>query len=618
MIRRSESGVHPGHAAAGDQHVDGRIRRLRAQSTGCRRDDRRRSRAARPAARAPRDPPRWEPRAAYTPAYAAAGDQHVDRPAVLVALLGGVVDLLQEHAVGLDLRDQLVPLRQAHVAQDHLVDGGVHDRVQIGRQVGDLLALVRVERGHDLRVVPVPARLHLQVPVDLVLGPVHPVQAHVDVGREGAVGAGADLVHELVDQVGAGLTGVLRPHLVREHVVVAVAHPVHALEPERLHLREFLRVGVVEEAGDRVLVLRLLADGPHLAPHLFLVEQRAAVAGRVGQHLGRRPPGVRIDRHDGVVGALAVGGVVVEEEALAGRLLLPPLRGGQGGEVRVQDAVHVGVVQVLQQVAVPRLDRAVRPAPAVQVGVVVHVAAGAEGVGDVAHQAAPAAARGPRVALGIGGLDGGQHVVELVEALRLLQAQVLDHVGADHADDAAVELEVLGGRERVVDAVDGRLLHALVPLQDALVVGHHGVDHVVQRQEHAGVAELVQVVAVHPEDVGHVVGGDQGALLGVVVAAGDRGQVEADVQLLLDGVDHGRVDVDRGGAAVRQDHREHGGLHGHGFFGRGSGERAAGGQQPHGAKDGQSLHQRTSGLSCPAGSGRGQPFRLPIIIPFTK
>ena len=150
------------------------------------------------------------------------------------------------------------------------------------------------------------------------------------------------------------------------------------------------------------------------------------------------------------------GHVVVVEQRLAGAELLVPLTRRVNGEVGIQHAVLVGAAEVLQDAAELRLYRAVHPAVLARHPVDAPAHPHRES-GEV-EQVARAASVGPRLAVGELALEGGQHLVQLLEVVRHLQPEIVQQVAADVGYRTVEQLERVELRHVVHCAVDERLL----------------------------------------------------------------------------------------------------------------------------------------------------------------
>ena len=163
-------------------------------------------------------------------------------------------------------------------------------------------------------------------------------------------------------------------------------------------------------------------------------------------------------------------------------------------EVGIQHAVLVGAAEVLQDAAELRLYRAVHPA--VLARHPVDAPAHPHRESGAVEQVARAAAVGPRLAVRELALEGGEHLVQLLEVVRHLQPEIVQQVAADVGDRTVEQLERVELRHVVHGAVDESLPGVghrfdLLPQRRRL-----GLQRFVERQEHAGVGEVVHLALV--------------------------------------------------------------------------------------------------------------------------
>ena len=189
------------------------------------------------------------------------------------------------------------------------------------------------------------------------------------------------------------------------------------------------------------------------------------------------------------------------------------------------------------------LDRAVHPALLARHPV--DAPAHAHRERGAVEQVAGAAAHGPRLAVRELALEGGQRLVQLVEAVRHLQPEVVQQVAPDHRDRGEQLLEGVHLRHVVHGAVDERLLGVGNGVDISPQVRRLVLHRLVERQEHAGVGEVVDLPLRQPRDVGKLGGTEQQLHLGAVVAAGDRLDLQIDVERFADRLVHRCVGVDR-------------------------------------------------------------------------
>ena len=212
-------------------------------------------------------------------------------------------------------------------------------------------------------------------------------------------------------------------------------------------------------------------------------------------------------------------------------------------EVGVQHALFVGAAEVLQDAAELRLHRAVHPA--VLARHPVDAPAHAHRERRAVEQVARAAADGPRLAVRELALERGQGLVQLVEAVRHLQPEVVQQVAPDHRYRGQQLLKGVHLRHVVHGAVDERLLGVGNGVDVSPQIRRLVLQWLVERQEHTGVGEVVHLSLPQPRDVGQLGGAEQELHLGVEVAAGNRLDLQVDVERLANRLVHRRLRVDR-------------------------------------------------------------------------